>query len=60
MNGRKLRKCLDYANKTNIPYVVILGEDEINNEKFVVKDMINKNQIEVSFNSIGNIKQLLK
>ena len=60
MNGRKLRKCLDYANKTNIPYVVILGEDEINNEKFVVKDMINKNQIEVSFNDIKNIKQLLK
>lgn len=60
MNGRKLKKCLDYANKANIPYVVILGEDEINNEKFVVKDMINKNQIEVSFNDIKNIKQLLK
>lgn len=60
MNGRKLKKCLDYANKANIPYVVILGEDEINNEKFVVKDMINKSQIEVSFNDIKNIKQLLK
>lgn len=60
MNGRKLKKCLDYANKANIPYVVILGEDEINNEKFVVKDMINKSQIEVSFNDTKNIKQLLK
>lgn len=60
MNGRKLRKCLDYANKANIPYVVVLGEDEINNQKFVVKDMINKNQIEVTFDDITNINQLLK
>lgn len=59
MNGRKLKKCLDYANKANIPYVIVLGEDEINNNKFVIKDMINKNQTELSFNDIKNISKIL-
>ena len=59
MNGRKLKKCLDYANKTNIPYVIILGEDEIKNRKLFIKDMNNKNQIEVAFENISNIKELI-
>ena len=59
MNGRKLKKCLDYANKTNIPYVIVLGEDEINNNKFVIKDMINKNQTELTFNDIKDISKIL-
>lgn len=58
MNGRKLKKCLDYANKANIPYVIVLGEDEINNNKFVIKDMINKNQTELSFNDIKDISKI--
>lgn len=59
MNSRKLKKCLDYANKANIPYVIVLGEDEINNNKFVIKDMINKNQTELSFNDIKDISKIL-
>lgn len=59
MNGRKLKKCLDYANKANIPYVIVLGENEINNKKFVIKDMINKNQTELSFNDIKDISKIL-
>lgn len=60
MNGRKLKKCLDYANKTNIPYVIILGEDEIKNGTFFIKDMNNKSQIEVAFDKIDNVKDLCK
>lgn len=60
MNGRKLKKCLDYANKSNIPYVIILGEDEIKNGTFFIKDMNNKNQIEVSFDKIESVKDLCK
>jgi histidyl-tRNA synthetase len=29
MTGRKLKKCLDFANKEKIPYVLILGQDEL-------------------------------
>ena len=60
MNGRKLKKCLDYANKCNIPYVIILGEDEIKNGAFTIKDMENKNQIEVPLNSVETVKEILK
>lgn len=60
MNGRKMKKCLDYANKVNIPYVIILGEDEIKNGSFFIKDMNNKNQIEVSFNKINTVRELIK
>ena len=59
MNGRKLKKCLDYANKTNIPYVVILGEDEIKNKLFYIKDMNRKAQYEVSFDNLEIVKDIL-
>ena len=35
----KLKKALDYANKQNIRYVIIIGEDERNNNTLTVKDM---------------------
>ncbi|AOT69614.1 histidine--tRNA ligase [Geosporobacter ferrireducens] len=35
----KLKKSLDYANKQGIPYVVILGEDELNKGCVKIKDM---------------------
>lgn len=39
MNDWKLKKTLDYANKNDIKLVIILGEDEINNNKFTIKNM---------------------
>lgn len=59
MNGRKMKKCLDYANKANIPYVIILGEDELQNEIFYIKDMNQKEQYEVSFGDIALIKNII-
>ena len=59
MNGRKMKKCLDYANKANIPYVIILGEDELQNEIFYIKDMNQKVQYEVSFGDIALIKNII-
>lgn len=59
MNGRKMKKCLDYANKANIPYVIILGEDEIKNGSFNIKDMNNKAQFQVSFDEINKVKDII-
>lgn len=39
MMGRKLKKSLDYANKENIPYVIILGEDELKERIIKIKNM---------------------
>ena len=50
MNNKKLGKSLDYANKQNIPYVIILGEDEIRNQKFKIKDMNNNQEKEYNLN----------
>lgn len=54
MNKRKLKKSLDYANKQNIKYVIIIGENEINDNKIIVKDMIKGENVEISLNALNN------
>lgn len=38
-DAAKMRKQLDYANKKGVPYVILLGEEEIQEEKLTLKDM---------------------
>ncbi|MDR1593409.1 MAG: histidine--tRNA ligase [Prevotellaceae bacterium] len=40
----KLKKQLEYADKKNVPFVVIAGEEEMAVEKFLLKNMNNKSQ----------------
>lgn len=35
----KLKKQMGYANAKKIPYVLLVGEDEINNERYTLRDM---------------------
>lgn len=39
MSGKRLKRSLDYANKERIPYVLILGENELQQEKIALKNM---------------------
>lgn len=39
MNNRKIKKSFDYANKENIPYVIVLGENEVKENKITLKNM---------------------
>jgi len=39
MSGKRLKRSLDYANKERIPYVLILGENELQQEKIAFKNM---------------------
>lgn len=59
MNNKKLKKSLDFCNKENIPYVIILGEDEINNNSFKLKDMINKEEILINMNELDKVKEIV-
>ena len=59
MNNKKLKKSLDFCNKENIPYVIILGEDEINNNSFKLKDMINKEEILINMNELDKVKEVI-
>lgn len=53
MRNRKMKKSLEYANEENIPYVFILGEDELANQVITVKDMKAKTQIQISTTNIS-------
>lgn len=59
MNDKKLKKSMEYANKENIPYVIILGEDEVNSNTFKLKDMINSNEYLISIDSVNSIKKYM-
>ena len=59
MENKKLKKSLDYCNKANIPYVIILGEDEITNQEFKIKDMLNRKEYTIKFNELNKIKDIL-
>lgn len=58
MNDKKVKKCFEYANKENIPYVIVLGEDEINNKCFNLKDMKTGEQVKIV--DINKIKDIIK
>ncbi len=60
MKTRKMKKSLEYANEENIPYVFILGEDELKQNQVSVKDMKNKTQTTISLeNLVEDFKKLL-
>lgn len=45
LNEGKMAKMFNYADKLGIPYVVVVGEDEISSGQFKLKDMITGEQI---------------
>lgn len=59
MNKRKLKKSLDYANKELISYVIILGEDEVAQNSFKLKDMINGKEYIINNCNIDMIKEII-
>ena len=58
-NNRKLKKCIEYADKENIPYVIVLGSDEENTNIFKIKDMNKKIEYEVDFNNIDSVNEYI-
>ena len=60
MLGKKLKKSLDFANKENIPFVIILGEDEINNQEFKLKDMRANQEFTIKMSELEKVKEIIK
>lgn len=44
VNNKKLKKSFDYANKVGIKYVIVVGDNEIKEGKYTLKDMEIGNQ----------------
>jgi len=59
MNKKKIKKSMDFANKEKIPYVIVLGENEINMKSFNIKNMSNGKQIAISFDKLNKIKDIM-
>ncbi len=51
LNDKKLKAKLKYADKLNIPYVIVIGEDEVNTKTFKLKDMETGIEKEIKFES---------
>ena len=52
MSNKKIKKCFEWANKKNIPYVAVIGDDEITNQKLNIKNMITGESFEYPFDNI--------
>ena len=50
-----IKKKMKYANKLGVPYVIIIGEDEINSCSVCLKKMTTGEQINVSVDQIADI-----
>ena len=52
-DAAKIKKQMDYANKRCIPFVVIIGESELANGTFVLKNMLTGSQQEYHINEVN-------
>ncbi|UBM58928.1 histidine--tRNA ligase [Marinilongibacter aquaticus] len=51
----KLKKQFDYANKKNIPYVLVIGSEEIKMKKYSLKNMLTGEQEHYTLDEIKNL-----
>ncbi|WP_298346669.1 histidine--tRNA ligase [uncultured Algibacter sp.] len=53
-DAAKMKKQMNHANKRHIPFVVLVGDDEINSNRYTLKNMISGEQEKVSLDSLVN------
>ena len=51
-DNAKMKKQMNYANKRAIPYVVLVGEEELKAESFTLKTMVSGEQEQLKFNAL--------
>ncbi len=59
-NNRRVKKCIEYADKENIPYIIVVGSDEVNTNKFKIRNMKNKEEYTIDLNNIESVKEYIK
>ncbi|MBU2929405.1 histidine--tRNA ligase [Winogradskyella psychrotolerans] len=52
VTGKQMKKQMNYANRRNIPFVVIMGEEELKSEVFTLKNMALGEQQKLDFNAL--------
>ena len=51
---QSLKAQMKEANRLNVRFVIIIGEDEINNNKVIIRNMSSGDQNKISFDKIEN------
>lgn len=59
MNGKKLKKSFDFANKEKIPYVIVLGEDEIKDNIIKIKNMQTGTEYKIPNDQLNDITKII-
>ena len=54
-NNAKIKNQFKYASRLNIPYVIVIGEDEIKENKVSLKNMESGEQVCVTVNDAINL-----
>lgn len=57
---KKLNKSLDWANRNNINYVIVLGENELKENKIKIKNMSNRTESIVDIDNINEIINIIR
>ena len=60
MSNRKIKKVLETANRNNIPYVIILGGNEVENKKLDIKNMKEGTVTSVDIDDIEKMYEIIK
>ena len=58
LNDKKLKAKMKYADKLEIPYVIVIGEDEINSNEIKIKNMISGEQVSCKLSAEDIIKAI--
>ena len=58
LNEKKIKSKFKYADKLEIPYVIVIGEDEIKENVVTIKNMKTGEEVKVSNNEIDIIKKI--
>ena len=55
LNGKGMKQKMQYASRLGVNYVVILGEDEVKNNVYALKDMYKGEQVIVTYEELLNV-----
>lgn len=51
-DATKMKKQMSYANKRNIPFVVLLGQEELKSQTYTLKNMASGEQLNINLNKL--------
>ena len=60
MNKKRIKKCFEWANKNEIPFVSVIGDEELQQKRLVVKNMETGESKFYSFEEIDQLVEMIK